>query len=374
MTAAVSGYSSSALAYLGSAYAKTTGSSGAATASSAATQSSASDTVTLSDAALAMLAAQSAEKDFATVTADARTTLDALYKAANVSVPLAGGQATIDLTGLDRRTIFAIASNSGGKFTPDEQTTASQESLRRFDTAMGPPAAAAKLIGDYSTLYKAGLAYFDNMSAEEKATDAWAVQYAAMKTGYLIAKQDPGTVPQGIADDPIANFIEQGPSAQAPTTSFGSVAQNARLALDRQYDAANKSGKEVVFDPRRRNGQLMDMSSFDNRALSAVSLNQGSIFSAEESRMAKKELDQRTRTGILQAFQQGGKGGDPLAFSLGIVQQYQGMSAEERTAMNWSPDFLDMAVKNYQSTSSLLSMMQQSLGGSGGGLQGMLGG
>jgi hypothetical protein len=212
------------------------------------------------------------------------------------------------------------------------------------------------------------------MSAEEKATDAWAVQYAAMKTGYLIAKQDPSTVPQGIADDPIANFIEQGPSAQAPTTSFGSVAQNARLALDRQYDAANKSGKEVVFDPRRRNGQLMDMSSFDNRALSAVSLNQGSIFSAEESRMAKKELDQRTRTGILQAFQQGGKGGDPLAFSLGIVQQYQGMSAEERTAMNWSPDFLDMAVKNYQSTSSLLSMMQQSLGGSGGGLQGMLGG
>jgi hypothetical protein len=370
MTTAVSGYSPSALAYLGSAYANTASTSNS-TASNTATQSAAtSDTVTLSDAALALLAAQGTEKDFATVTAEARTTLDDLYKAAKVTVPLAGGQATIDLTSLDRRTIFAIASNNGGKFTPDEQTVASQELLRRFDTAMGPPAAAAKLIGDYSTLYKAGLAYFDGMSAEEKATDAFAVQYAAIKMGYQLTQQDPSKVPEGIADDPVANFVQQGPSTQTPTTSFGSLAQTARLVLDHQYDAANKSGKEVVFDPRRRNGQLMDMSGLDNRSLSAVSLNQGSLFSADESRMAKRELDQRTRSSMLQSFQQSGKGGDPLAFSLGIVQQYQTMSSEERAAMNWSPQFLEMAVKNYQSTSSLLSMMQQSMSSSGGGLLG----
>jgi hypothetical protein len=188
--------------------------------------------------------------------------------------------------------------------------------------------------------------------------------------GYQLTQQDPTKVPDGIADDPIANFVQQGPSTETPTSSFGNVAQNARLVLDRQYDAANKSGKEVVFDPRRRNGQLMDMSSLDNRALSAVSLNQGSLFSTEEIRMAKRELDQRTRSSMLQSFQQSGKGGDPLAFSLGIVQQYQTMSSEERAAMNWSPQFLEMAVKNYQSTSSLLSMMQQNLGSSGGGLLG----
>jgi len=90
--------------------------------------------------------------------------------------------------------------------------------------------------------------------------------------------------------------------------------------------------------------------------------------------MAKQLLDQRTRSSMLQSFQQSGKGGDPLAFSLGIVQQYQTMSSEERAAMNWSPQFLEMAVKNYQSTSSLLSMMQQSLNSSGGGLLGALGG
>lgn len=374
MTTAVSGYSPSALAYLGSAYANTTSASNSAASNTSAQSAAASDTVTLSDAALALLAAQNTEKDFATITAEARTTLDDLYKAAKVTVPLAGGQATIDLTNLDRRAIFAIASNSGGKFTQDEQTAASQELLRRFDVAMGPPAAAAKLIGDYSTLYKAGLAYFDNMSAEEKATDAFAVQYAAIKMGYQLTQQDPTKVPEGIADDPIADFVAQGPSTQTPTTSFGNVAQGARLVLDRQYDAVNKKGVEVVFDPRRRGGQLMDMSSLDNRSLSAVSLNQGGIFSSDEIRMAKQQLDQRTRSSMLQSFQQSGKSGDPLGFSLGIVQQYQSMSAEERTAMNWSPQFLEMAVKNYQSTSSLLSMMQQSMGSSGGGLAGLFGG
>jgi hypothetical protein len=369
MTTAISGYSPSMLAYLGSAYGKATSSTDTATASATAAQSAASDTVTLSDAALALLAAQSTDKDFATVTADARITLDNLYKAAKVTVPLAGGQATVDLTNIDRRTLYAIASNSGLKFTADEQTVASQELLRRFDTAMAPPAAAARLIGDYSTLYKAGLAYFDGMSAEEKSTDAWAVQYAAMKTGYLIAQQQPDMLPQGIDNDPIADFVENGPSAEVPEpTNFSSVAQGARLALDRQYDAANKNGKEIVFDPRRRTGQLMDLSGLDNRSLSAVSLNQGNLFSVDEVRMAKKELDARTRASVLQAFQQGSKGGDPLAFSLGIVQRYQGMSAEERQAMNWSPDFLDTAVKNYQSTSSLLAMMNQSMGGSSGGL------
>jgi hypothetical protein len=371
MTTAISSYSPSTLAYLGSAYGKTTTSADAATASAMATQSATSDTVTLSDTALAMLAAQSADKDFATVTADARTTLDGLYKAANVSVPLAGTRATIDLTGLDRRTLFAIASNNGLKFTADEQTVASQELLRRFDTAMGPPAAAAELIGDYSTLYKAGLAYFDGMSAEEKSTDAWAVQTAAMKTGYLIAQQQPDVVPEGLDNDPIADFLENGPASGLPTAAnFGGVAQSARLALDQQYDAANKNGKEIVFDPNRRSGQLMDLSGLDNRALSAVTLNQGNLFSADETRMAKKELDSRTRASVLQAFQQGSRGGDPLAFSLGIVQQYQGMSAEERQAMNWSSDFLDTAVKNYKSTSSLLAMMNQSMSGAAGGLFG----
>ena len=78
-------------------------------------------------------------------------------------------------------------------------------------------------------------------------------------------------------------------------------------------------------------------------------------------RAAKKELDVRTRTTLLNALSQGN---DPRNFSIGLIQQYESMSPEERQAMNWTSDFRDMAVKNYESSSSLLSMFQQASGGS----------
>src|SRR5262245_8238276 len=152
-----------ALAYVG-AYGRNATASGQGIAGETTGSEAAATNVTLSDGALALLAAQSAAKDFATVTAEARTTLDGLYQKAGVTVPLAGGRPTIDLTTLDRRTLFAITSNSGSKFTADEQKAAGLELRRRFDAALGPPAAAAQLIGDYSTLYKAALDYLDGMS------------------------------------------------------------------------------------------------------------------------------------------------------------------------------------------------------------------
>ena len=108
---------------------------------------------------------------------------------------------------------------------------------------------------------------------------------------------------------------------------------------------------------------MADLSGLDNRTLSAAALNQDNLFSPEETRAAKKEIDQRTRTSFLQAFQQAGSNGDPRAFSLGLIQQYQGMSSEERQVANLSSNFLDLAVKNYKSTSSLLSMFSQGSGG-----------
>jgi hypothetical protein len=122
---------------------------------------------------------------------------------------------------------------------------------------------------------------------------------------------------------------------------------------------------ELVFDPRR-SGQLADLSSLDNQSLSAMSLNQDSLFSTDENRAAKTELDSRTRQGFLQAFQQASKSSDPRAFSLGMIQKYQSMSSQERQAASLSPNFLVVAVKNYKSASSLISMLQSS-GGSGSG-------
>jgi hypothetical protein len=134
--------------------------------------------------------------------------------------------------------------------------------------------------------------------------------------------------------------------------------------LDQQIKAAADKGKELVFDPSRRTGQMADFSNFDNRALSAISLNTGDQFAVDEVRAAKKELDVRTRTTLLNALSQGN---DPRNFSIGLIQQYESMSPEERKAMNWTSDFRDMAVKNYESSSSLLSMFQQASGGSNSG-------
>lgn len=301
------------------------------------------------------------------VTADARAALNDLYQEESVTVPIADGKPTVDLSGLDRRAVYAIASNSEGLFTPDEQSVAAQELQNRFDAAMGPALSAAKLVGDYSTLYKTALAYFDGMSPEEKADPNWAKKRAALSQGYQAALQDPSTLPQNVPGDPVADFITR--SAQAPTDSaetFGDVATDARAALDKQYASAKANNTILSFDPNRHTGQAVNFSDFNNQTLSAISLNEGKQFSAAESYAAKQELSARTRQSILQAFQQSASSGDPLASSLGLIQQYQGMSAEERQAAEISPNFLDLAVSNYKSTSQLMSMFSQMSSGASG--------
>ena len=111
---------------------------------------SAATNLTLSEAARAQLAGGTASKDFTTVTSEARAALDALYAAAKVTGPIgADGKTTIDLSSLDRRSLFAVATNNGGKFSPDEQKAAATELGNRFDNVLAPPAATSKLTGDF---------------------------------------------------------------------------------------------------------------------------------------------------------------------------------------------------------------------------------
>jgi hypothetical protein len=342
-------------------------------ASDGSTTSNAATNLTLSDAARARLANASTVKDFSTVTAEARTTLDGLYAAAKVTGPLdASGNATIDLSSLDRRSLFAIATNNGGKFTTGEQSVASAELNNRFNAALAPAAATTKLTGDYGAVYQAALNYLDGASSEEKATAAWSAQRAAVLKGVQATQQNPSTAPSGIANDPVAAYLAQYPggSSTTATEDFSSVAKNVRAALDAQAKAAAASGKELVYDPTRKTGQIADLSTIDNRSLSAISLNQDQLFSKQESFAAKQELESRNRASVLAALKQSQSSGDPTQLSLGILNTYSAMSAEERQAVNWTPALRDSAVQNYKSTTSLLSMLQQ---GSSGGAQGLLG-
>lgn len=319
--------------------------------------------LTLSDAAKAKLASDAATPDFTTVTNDARATLDKLYATAKVTGPLgADGAATIDLASLDRRSLFAIATNNGGTFTPDEQKVASNELTSRFNTALSPAAAATSMTKNYTVVYKAALDYLDGASDEEKATATWVAQRAAVLKGYEAAKQKPDTAPSGISGDPVASYLAQYPDG-APagaTKTFSTVATNVRAALDAQASLAAANGTELVYDPARKFGQLVDFSSIDNRSLSAIALNQDQKFTNLESYAAKKELDSRNRASILTSLKQSQQSGDPAQLSLGILQSYSAMSDEERLASGWTPAFRDNLVQSYKTTNNILSILRGS--------------
>ena len=316
--------------------------------------------LTLSDAAKAKLASEAATPDFITVTNDARATLDKLYAAAKVSGPLtADGKSTVDLSSLDRRSLFAIATNNGGKFTADEQSVASQELTSRFNAALAPAAAATSMTKNYTVVYKAALDYLDGASAEEKATTTWATQRAAVLKGYEAAKQKPDTAPI-VSGDIVASYLAKYlDGAPAGTTkTFATVATDARAALDAQAKLAAENKTELVYDPKRKFGQLVDFSSFDNRSLSAITLNQDQKFSNQEIYAAKKELDSRNRASILSSLKQSQQSGDPSQLSLGILQSYSAMSDEERQASGWTASFRDNVLQQYKATSNILSMLQ----------------
>ncbi len=360
---------SSTMSYLSAAYGRaTTADTGSAAKTATAIQqpsSSAATVVTLSAAAQALLSNQQTATDIATVVADTRTALDKLYADAGVSVPMADGKLTVDLGGLDRRALFAVVSNADQTFTADEQQAASTELQNRLDAMLSPQSAVARLTGDWSKVYKAAIDYLQAAGPEEKATAHWSAQLQALQQGYDESLKLNGAVPKGIVGDLVADFIarsQEGDGAGG-LRNFDLVAKDARTALDQQYDAAEKSGKDLVFDSTRARGQLADLSALNNRALSAISLNQGDQFSQEEIRAAKKELDARTRASLLARLKQGGDSGDPRGFSAGLVYHYSAMSAEERLAMNWTSDIQDMAIRNYQMSSSLLSMFEQASGG-----------
>jgi hypothetical protein len=128
-------------------------------------------------------------KSFAQVATDVRSTLDA-----NLSKMKAAGHAFEFNTatqadwnsafgGLDRRSLYAIASNSGGAFSGDEQNVAQSLMSQQQASAMGLDNPAA-FTADPSAGYKAGVKFLDGVSAEEKSSDNWKLNRASSQAGY----------------------------------------------------------------------------------------------------------------------------------------------------------------------------------------------
>ena len=141
-----------------------------------------------------------------------------------------------------------------------------------------------------------------------------------------------------------------------PNARFATVAEDARAALDQQIADAKAQGKNLLFSKYRSNGIHADFSDFSSRSLSAITLNEGDQFSAEEIRAAKTELDSRSRTVLLSCINSANKSGSPTALAENIISAYGSLSDEERSAVGWGEDFYSAALANYKSASYIANM------------------
>lgn len=120
-------------------------------------------------------------RDIANVAADARTTLDAQYKASGGNKP--------DYSEFDSRSLASVALNSSGKFNPTEVRSASMEMRSRSGAALlhglksagtGNPAGFAQNV----------ISLYGAMSSEERAAAGWSDNlYAAAVANYQTASK-----------------------------------------------------------------------------------------------------------------------------------------------------------------------------------------
>ncbi len=331
--------------------AASSGSAGKSAASSGSSSSSAAN-VTLSPEAQAALST----KSFLEVIKEARESLTGLIKDAGTDGPYKDGKLAIDMSGFDRRDLWAIASNTDGTFTDDEIKVAGAEMTGRFDDAMTGPFAVYKVTGHINKLYQAAKTFLDGASTEEKAGSDWKAQYAAVEKALGELATSPTKWPN-VDDDPVTDYIARAAADDiGHAQDFSSLADHARAALDQQIAAAAAQGKSLNFSKYQKHGIKADFSDFSSRSLSAIVLNQGNQFSIQEISAAKEEISSRGRQVLMSCISDAGRTSSPTAMAENIISAYSSLSSEERQAVGWDDSLYQAAVSNYKSASYIASM------------------
>lgn len=341
-------------------------SAGATTSASAKTQttatasatSSAATSITLSDAAKAALS----ERSFVAVLADARTKLTELLEAAGRKSPLQNGELALDMSSLDSRELYAIASDKS--FAADQSDAAKLEMQRRMEAALAGPLSIAKVTGNYTGLYNAAATFLDALGPEEKASADWQASRAAITEGLKQLQTDSKTLPEADEDDPVATYIKLLETRGALDQSMASLATNARTTLDKRYADATAAGKLPTFKPNGT-GQYIDMSDLSSRTLSAIVLDKEGQFSTQEVQAAQAQLRTKSSAVLMAGLKSASQSSDPTAFSQNVISAFSSLSAEERQAAGWSDKLYEAAVANYSSSNKLMEMFNQ-LGASSG--------
>lgn len=165
-------------------------------------------------------AAGVARKDFATVARDARATLDAGYGKLGKTgdVYTTAEQWKTAFGGMDRRSLYAVASNAGGWFSREEQGAAKYLMAQQQGAAMGLDFGAVRFQSDPAAGYKAGIAFLDSVSDEEKASFEWAVQRAASQYAYEVLMRRDGKEPEILdSTNPVVKMVKGALDALAAT-------------------------------------------------------------------------------------------------------------------------------------------------------------
>jgi hypothetical protein len=161
-----------------------------------------------------------ARKEFATVAKDARATLDAGYRRLGKTgdIYTSAEEWKTAFGGMDRRSLYSVASNAGGWFSKEEQGAAKYLMAQQQGAAMGLDFGAVRFQSDPAGGYKAGIAFLDSVSDEEKASFEWAVQRAASQYAYEVLMRRDGKEPESLdSTNPVVKMVKGALDALAAT-------------------------------------------------------------------------------------------------------------------------------------------------------------
>jgi len=155
------------------------------------------------------------KKDFATVAKDARATLDAAYQQRGKGSDLytTGKDWGEIFAGMDRRSLYAVASNASGQFSQVEQWGAESVMEQQLQAAQGldpdNPASLAAFTNNPSAGAKAAVKFLDTVSDEEKQSVKWASYRASSQHFYELTAQGDGQVPENLdSDNPLVKVLK----------------------------------------------------------------------------------------------------------------------------------------------------------------------
>ena len=201
-------------------------------------------------------AQSSASLPFATVGQNARTVLDAgiaAYGATPDDSTSAKDWTTI-FGGMDRRSLFAVASNQGGQFSAVEQTAAKalmSQQVTDAGTVNSSDPVSTQLAG-----YAKRIDLLSNVSPEEKQTASWAYAFAAAKTNANMIDFDSRMPQTDSSSSPLVSVLmgamNNAQTLAAAAVNFGSVDNVGQITSQswaKDYATQIESAFAATYNP-----------------------------------------------------------------------------------------------------------------------------